>query len=66
MKVLKNKKKISASEQDKWTIRLLRQEVYCLEQELIYNSITKEEYNKRLSDIVKRLEVLERKYELCN
>lgn len=64
MKVLKNKRKISASEQDKWTIRLLRQEIYCLEQQLKFKGITEEEYNKQLGQVVKKLEVLEKKYEI--
>lgn len=62
VKILKNKKRITASENDKWTIRLLRQEVYCLEQQYHLNVLTKQEYEDGLKGVSMKLNLLENKY----
>lgn len=63
MKIL-NKKKLSATDQDKHTIRLLRQEVYLNDQMKRLGIITAEEYENTGRRILKTLMMLEAKYEI--
>ena len=45
MKILKNRS-ISVADEDKWTVRLLRQEYSLIEQQKTYKMITDEEYDE--------------------
>lgn len=63
MKRLIFKKKLTASEQDKQTLRLLRQQIYLNEQMKTLGYITDNEYQKVGLSLLKTLETLEAKYE---
>ena len=63
MKILKARK-LSASDEDKNTIRLLRQQIYLTDQMKTLNTITDEEYNETLKKLAKIVSMLEAKYGL--
>lgn len=56
------RKKLTASDQDKQTLRLLRQQVYLNEQMKTLGYVTDTEYERIGLSLVKTLETLEAKY----
>ena len=62
MKRLILRKKLTASDQDKQTLRLLRQQVYLNEQMKTLGYVTDAEYERIGLSLVKTLETLEAKY----
>ncbi len=62
MKRLILRKKLTASDQDKQTLRLLRQQVYLNEQMKTLGYVTDSEYQKIGLSLLKTLETLEAKY----
>lgn len=57
-------KKLSPSEEDKITLRLLRQRIYIAEQMRNTKAIKDNEYYEELKKIVKVVKMLEAKYEI--
>lgn len=61
MKILKMKQ-MSIEEEDKYTIRLLRQEYYLIGQQLTYKMITQDEYDEMMQKLLLKIKSLEDKY----
>ena len=63
IKFKKRKKKINASDEDRYAIKYLRQRIL-VNNQLSLGLITEDEYEKELKDIVKQVLSLEAKYGL--
>lgn len=64
IKFKKRKKKINASDEDRYAIKYLRQRILVNNNQLSLGLITEDEYEKELKDIVKQVLSLEAKYGL--
>ena len=64
IKFKKRKKKINASDEDRYAIKYLRQRILVNNNQLSLGLISEDEYEKELKDIVKQVLSLEAKYGL--
>lgn len=60
-KILK-RRKMTIEEQDRHTIRLLRQEYFLNEQQLTFRMIDQKEHDENLKKLMKKIIMLEAKY----